>query len=96
MSTKSREVLFGSRISGVKLRAEGANAPNRLCARRTRADAEWKGTAGQRRHSRDRAMPKWWLRLVADQMPSEASIPLEHIRRLRDPLIWKFEAALKC
>jgi hypothetical protein len=29
-------------------------------------------------------------------MPSEASIPLEHIRRLRDPLIWKLEAALKC
>jgi hypothetical protein len=32
----------------------------------------------------------------ADQMPSEASIPLEPIRRLRDPRIWKLEAALKC
>jgi len=40
MSTKSREVLFGSRISGAKLQREGANAPNRPCARRTRADAE--------------------------------------------------------
>jgi hypothetical protein len=54
------------------------------------------GTAGQRSHPRDRAMPQWWLWLVADQMPSEASIPLEHIRRLRDPLIWKLAAALKC
>jgi hypothetical protein len=41
-------------------------------------------------------MPQWWLWPIADQMPSEASIPLEHIRRLRDPLIWKLEAALKC
>jgi hypothetical protein len=29
-------------------------------------------------------MPEWWLWLVAAQILSEASIPLEHIRRLRD------------
>jgi hypothetical protein len=56
MSTKSREVLFGSRISGTKIRAEGARERAKQAIRGAdRADAEaWsirmKGTAGQRSH----------------------------------------------
>ena len=53
MSTKSREVLFGSRISGAKIRAEGAReAPNRPCARRT-APTPKHGRSEWQEHAQD-------------------------------------------
>jgi len=36
-----------------------------------------------------------WLQ-VKCRCETEASIPLEHVRRPRDTPIWKLEAALKC
>jgi len=40
MSTKSREVLFGGRIRGVKIRAEGAREHAKQAVRGGRAEAE--------------------------------------------------------
>jgi hypothetical protein len=37
-----------------------------------------------------------WLQVKCRRCETEASIPLEHVRRPRDTLIWKLEAALKC
>jgi hypothetical protein len=44
-------------------------------------------------------MPQWrycWLQVQCRRCETEASIPLEHVRRPRDTPIWKLEAALKC
>jgi hypothetical protein len=37
-----------------------------------------------------------WLQVQCRRCETEASIPLEHVRRPRDTPIWKLEAALKC
>jgi hypothetical protein len=37
-----------------------------------------------------------WLQVKCRRCETEASIPLEHVRRQRDTPIWKLEAALKC
>jgi len=37
-----------------------------------------------------------WLQVKCRRCETEASIPLEHVRRPRDTPIWKLEAALKC
>jgi hypothetical protein len=37
-----------------------------------------------------------WLQVKCHRCETEASIPLEHVRRPRDTPIWKLEAALKC
>jgi hypothetical protein len=58
MSTKSREVLFGSQIRGAKIRADGARQHASQAVREAdRAEAEaWsirmEGRAGRRRHPR--------------------------------------------
>jgi hypothetical protein len=41
MSTKSREVIFGSRIRGAKIRAEGAREEAKLPIR-LNTDADWR------------------------------------------------------
>src|SRR5467141_3869792 len=75
MSTKSREVIFGSRIAGARIRAQGA---------RERARQEPRGRSRRGRSmvhpngriwrtgatlTDDRAMPQWRLRLAAGEMP---------------------------
>jgi hypothetical protein len=106
MSTKSREVIFGSRIAGAKIRAEGARKRAIEAAREAdRADAEaWsirmEGYGGPAQPSPtigqclSGGLP--WLQVRCHRCKTEASIPLEHIRRPRDTPIWKLEAALKC
>jgi hypothetical protein len=37
-----------------------------------------------------------WLQVKCHRCETEASIPLQHVRRPRDTPIWKLEAALKC
>jgi hypothetical protein len=37
-----------------------------------------------------------WLQVNCRRCETEASIPLEHVRRSRDTPVWKLEAALKC
>jgi hypothetical protein len=44
----------------------------------------------------DRASGYGWLQVKCHRCETEASIPLEHVRRPRDTPIGKLEAALKC
>jgi hypothetical protein len=106
MSTKSREVIYGSRISGAKIRAEGARKRAVEAAREAgRAEAEalsirMEGYGGPAQPSPTIAQclsgGYGWLQVKCHRCSTEASIPLDAIRRPRDTPIWKLEAALKC
>jgi hypothetical protein len=106
MSTKSREVIFGSRIRGAKIHADGARERAKQAVREAdRAEAEaWsirmEGYGGP-------AQPSptigeclngglGWLEVECNRCKTRASLPLDAIRRPRDTPIWKLEAALKC
>jgi hypothetical protein len=106
MSTKSRHVLFGSRIAGAKIRAEGARKRAIEAAREAdRAEAEaWairmEGYGGPAQPSPTIAQclngGLGWLEVECNRCKTRASLPLDAIRRPRDTPIWKLEAALKC
>jgi hypothetical protein len=106
MSTKSREVVFGSRIRGANIRAEGARQRAVEAAREAdRAEAEaWsirmEGYGGPAQPSPTIAQclngGYGWLQVKCRRCETEASIPLEQVRRPRDTPIWKLEASLKC
>jgi hypothetical protein len=107
MSTKSREVLFGSRISAATIRAAGARERAKQAMREAdRADGEaWPIRMAGTRAGPAQPSPTiaqclnggfGWLQVKCRRCETEASIPLEHVRRRRDTLIWKLEAALKC
>jgi hypothetical protein len=76
MSTKSREVIYSSRIRGAKIRAEGARERAVEVAREAdRAEAEstvdtdgrqWRARAALAYH---RAMPQRRIRLARSRMP---------------------------
>jgi hypothetical protein len=69
MGTKSREVIFGSRLRGAKIRAEGAREEAVKAVRAAdRAEAEaWsirmEGYCGPAQPSPRIAMPQWRLQL---------------------------------
>ena len=106
MSTKSREVIFGSRIRGAKIRAEGAREDAVKAVRAAdRAEAEaWsirmEGYGGPAQPSPTIAQcvngGYGWLEVQCKRCETKASVPLEHVRRPRATPIWKLEAALKC
>jgi hypothetical protein len=102
VSTKSREVIFGSRVRGAKIRAEGARQRAIEAAREAdRAEAEaWsirmEGFGGPAQPSPTIAQclngGYGWLQVKSHRCETEASIPLEHVRRPRHTPIWKLEA----
>jgi hypothetical protein len=106
MSTKSRRTIFGGRIIGAKIRAEGAREAARKAIREAdRADAEaWsirmEGFGGPAQPSPTLAQclngGLGWLEVECNRRKTRASLPLDAIRRPRDTPIWKLEAALKC
>ena len=106
MNTKSRQSIFGSRLMGAKIRAEGAREAAKKAIRAAdRAEAEaWsirmEGYGGPAQPSPTIAQclngGYGWLQVKCRACETEASIPLEHVRRPRDTPIWKLEAALKC
>jgi hypothetical protein len=106
MSTKSRQTLFGSRIRGAKIRAEGARQDAIKALREAdRAEAEaWsirmEGYGGPAQPSPSIAQcingGLGWLEVECNRCNTRASLPLDAIRRPRDTPIWKLEAALKC
>ena len=106
MSTKSREVIFGSRIRGAKIRAEGAREDAVKAVREAdRAEAEaWsirmEGYGGPAQPSPTIGQCLnggfGWLEVECNRCKTRTSLPLEAIRRPRDAPIWKLEAALKC
>jgi hypothetical protein len=91
MSTKSRQTIYGGRIIGAKIRAEGAREAAKKAVREAdRAEAEaWSirmegyGGAGAT-VANDRAMRQWRLWLVTGQMPSLRDRG-QHPARLRSP-----------
>jgi hypothetical protein len=75
MGSKSREVIYGGRIIGAKIRAEGARAAQKAVREADRAAAAMVDPDGSLWRTGatiadDRAMPQWWLRLATSQMPS--------------------------
>lgn len=62
--------------------------------------SEWRATAGRRSPSPTIGQclngGYGWLQVKCRRCETEASIPLEHVRRPRNTPIWKLEAALKC
>jgi len=106
MGSKSREVIYGGRIIGARIRAEGAQEAAQKAVREAdRAAAElWsiqmEAYGGPAQPSPTIAQclngGYGWLQVKCHRCETEASIPLEHVRRPRDTPIWKLEAALKC
>ena len=106
MGTKSREVIWAGRILGAKIRAEGAREDALKAVRAAdRAEAEaWsirmEGYGGPAQPSPTLAQclngGYGWLQVKCRRCETEASIPLDCVRRPRDTPIWKLEASLKC
>jgi hypothetical protein len=106
MSTKSREVAWGSQIRGAKMRAEAAReAATKAIREADRAEAHaWsvrmEGYGGPAQPSPTIGQclngGLGWLEVECNRCKTRASLPLDAIRRPRDTPIWKLEAALKC
>jgi len=106
MTTKSREVIWGSRIMGARMRAEAARETAKKAAREAdRAEAEaWsvrmEGYGGPAQPSPNIGQcihgGLGWLEVECNRCKTRASLPLSAIRRPRDTPLWKLEASLKC
>ncbi len=106
MSTKSRQTIYGSRIRGAKIRAEGAKqAANKAIRAADRAEAEaWsirmEGYGGPAQPSPTIGQclngGLGWLEVECKRCKTRVSLPLDAIRRPRETPIWKLEASLKC
>ena len=106
MSTKSREVIWGGRIMGAEIRAQGARENAQKAVREAdRATAEvWsvrmEGYGGPSQPSPTIGQclngGLRWLEVECNRCKTRASLPLDAIRRPRDTPIWKLEASLKC
>jgi hypothetical protein len=106
MGTKSREVIWGGRIMGAKIRAEGAREDAIKAVRAAdRAEAEaWsirmEGYGGPAQPSPTIAQclngGLGWLEVRCHRCETKASIPLDAIRRSRDTPIWKLEGSFRC
>jgi hypothetical protein len=106
MGTRSREVIWSSSIRGAKMSAEHARERAREAAREAdRAEAyAWsvrmEGYGGPAQPSPTIAQclngGYGWLEVKCHRCETQASLPLDAIRRPRDTPIWKLEAALKC
>lgn len=106
MTTKSREVIWGGRIMGMRMRAEHAREQaNKAIRAADRAEAEaWSvrmegyggpaqpsPTIGQCIHG-----GLGFLEVECNRCKTRVSLPLDAIRRPRDTPLWKLEASLKC
>jgi hypothetical protein len=106
MSTKKREVIFGGRIMGAKIRAEHARELVKTAQRDAdRAEAElWSirmeayGGPAQPSPTISQCLNGGlgWLEVECNRCKTRASLPLDAIRRPRSTPIWKLEASLKC
>src|SRR5712671_733654 len=106
MNTKSREVIWGGRIMGARIRAEGAREDAKKAIREAdRAEAEaWsiqmEGYGGPAQPSPTIGQclngGLGWLEVECNRCNTKASLPLDAIRRPRDTPLWKLEASLKC
>ena len=106
MSTKSRQTIYGGRIMGADIRAQGAREAAKQAIRDAdRAEAEaWsirmEGYGGPAQPSPTIGQclngGLGWLEVECNRCKTRASLPLDAIRRPRNTPLWKFEASLKC
>jgi hypothetical protein len=106
MSTKSREAIYGGRIIGARIRAQGAREAAKKAVREAnRAAADFWSIQMEAYGGPAQPSPTigqcinggcGWLQVKCHRCETEASIPLDAVRRPRDTAIWKLEAALKC
>jgi Fe-S-cluster-containing hydrogenase component 2 len=105
-STKSREVIWGGRISAAKISAEQARKRATETIREAdRAEAHaWslrkEGYGGPAQPSPTIAQclngGYGFLEVKCHRCETKASIPLDAIRRPHNTPVWKLEASLKC
>jgi hypothetical protein len=105
MSTKKREVIFGGRIMGARIRAQTARQ-HALEANRQADRAEAEAWSIQMEAFGGPAQPSTiaqclngglgWLEIECSRCKTRVSIPLDAVRRPKDMPIWKLEANLKC
>jgi hypothetical protein len=101
----SREVIWGGRIMGAEIRAQGAReAAEKAVREADRAEAEaWsvrmEGYGGPAQPSPTIGQcikgGLGWLEVECNRCKTRASLPLDAIRRPRDTPLWKLEASLK-
>src|SRR5277367_3207593 len=106
MSTKSRQTIYGGRIMGADIRAQGAREAAKQAIRDAdRAEAEaWsirmEGYGGPAQPSPTIGQclngGLGWLEVECNRCKTRASLPLDAIRRPRDTPLWKLEGSLKC
>jgi hypothetical protein len=97
---------IGDRVGGAKIHAEHARQWAKEAVREADAaecllwSEQMEGFGGPAQPSPTIAQclngGYGWLQVKCHRCGTEASIPLEHVRRPRDTPIWKLEAALKC
>jgi hypothetical protein len=105
-STKSRQHIWGGRITAAKMQAEDARKRALEAAREAdRAEAEaWsirmEGYGGPAQPSPTIGQcingGLGWLEVECNRCKTRASIPLDAVRRPRDTPLWKLEASFKC
>lgn len=105
-ATKSREVIWGGRVTAAKISAEQARKRAIEAAREAdRAEAHaWslrmEAFGGPAQPSPTIAQclngGYGYLEVKCHRCETKASIPLDAIRRPRDTPIWKLESSLKC
>jgi hypothetical protein len=106
MSTKSRQTIWGGKIMGAEMRAQGARETAQKAIRDAdRAEAEaWslrmEGYGGPAQPSPTIRQclngGLGWLEVECNRCKARASLPLDAIRRPRETPLWKLEASLKC
>jgi hypothetical protein len=104
MGTKSREVIWGGQVRAAKMNAEHARQRAKEAVRQADSADAWslrmEGFGGPAQPSPTIGQclngGYSWLQVKCRRCETEASIPLEHVRRPRDTPIWKLEASLKC
>jgi hypothetical protein len=106
MGGPSRRRIFGDRVGGAKIHAEHTGQRAKEAVREADApecllwSEQMEGFGGPAQPSPTIAQclngGYGWLQVKCHHCETEASMPLEHVRRPRDTPVWKLEAALKC
>jgi hypothetical protein len=106
MGGPTRQRIFGDRVRGARIGVVHAREQAKIAAREADAaecllwSEQMEGFGGPSQPSPTIAQclngGYGWLQVKCRRCETDASIPLEHVRRSRDTPIWKLEAALKC
>ncbi len=106
MGGPTRQRIFGDRVIGARISAVNARERAKQAAREADAaecllwSEQMEGFGGPAQPSPTIAQclngGYGWLQVKCRRCETEASIPLEHVRRPRDTPIWKLEGSFRC